>query len=123
MNTIHSENEKNLTTAINYYSAMCKKDFDTMINYLHDDVHFISPLGELRGKDAVSFAAKNFAGMLQDMQIKSQFANGNQIMLTYDVILHEPIGKFRSATLMEFTDQLISKIELFYDARPFEQKS
>jgi hypothetical protein len=34
----------------------------------------------------------------------------------------DPIGKLRAAVLMEFTDQLISKIELFYDGRPFEKK-
>jgi hypothetical protein len=43
-------------------------------------------------------------------------------MFAYDMIVPAPIGKFRPALLMEFTDRLISKIELFYDCRPFEEK-
>lgn len=43
-------------------------------------------------------------------------------MLASDFMFHEPIGKLRAAVLMEFTNQLISKIELFYDGRPFEEK-
>ena len=41
-------------------------------------------------------------------------------MFAYDFMFPEPIGKLRAAVLMEFKDQLISKIELFYDGRPFE---
>lgn len=43
-------------------------------------------------------------------------------MFAYDFMFPEPIGHLRSAVLREFTDQLISKIELFYDARPLEEK-
>lgn len=41
-------------------------------------------------------------------------------MFAYDMIALDPIGKFRASALMDFTDQLISKIELFYDATPFQ---
>ncbi|KJV58176.1 hypothetical protein RFEPED_0551 [Rickettsia felis str. Pedreira] len=34
----------------------------------------------------------------------------------------EPIGIFRGASLLSFNENLISRIELFYDARPFEKK-
>jgi hypothetical protein len=43
-------------------------------------------------------------------------------MFAYNMIVPAPIGQFRAAVLMEFTDQLISKIELFYDVSPFEKK-
>lgn len=122
MNTTSFESNDNLTIAESYYNAMLAKDFDKMASCLHDDVHFIAPLAEMNGKDAVVTAAKNFGGILQDIQIKSRFSSGNQIMFAYDMIVPASIGKFRAAVLMEFTDRLISKIELFYDARPFEKK-
>jgi hypothetical protein len=122
MNTTNSESDNNLKSAENYYNAMLAKDFDKMANYLHDNVHFIGPLAEMHGKDAVVSAAKNFGGILQDIQIRSRFAADNQIMFAYNMIVPAPIGKFRAAVLMEFTDRLISKIELFYDASPFEEK-
>ena len=40
--------------------------------------------------------------------------------MAYDFIFPEPIGKLRASVLMDFKDQLINKIELFYDGRPFE---
>lgn len=112
----------NLNLAENYYNAMLAKDFDKMANYLHNNVHFIGPLAEMHGKDAVVTAAKNFGGILQDIQIRSRFASHDQIMFAYDMVVPAPIGKFRAAVLMEFTDRLISKIELFYDASPFQEK-
>ncbi len=112
----------NLNLAENYYNAMLAKDFDKMANYLHNNVHFIGPLAEMQGKEQIVTAAKNFGGILQDIQIRSRFAAGDQIMLAYDMVVPAPIGKFRAAVLMEFTDRLISKIELFYDASPFQEK-
>ena len=122
MNTIYDENHKHLSIAENYYHAMLQKDFDTMASCLHPDVHFIGPLAEMRGKEAVVSAAKNLSQILSNIQIRSRFAAGHQIMFAYDFMFPEPIGKLRSAVLMEFTNQLISKIELFYDGRPFEEK-
>ena len=112
----------NLSLAENYYNAMLAKDFDKMANYLHNNVQFIGPLAEMQGKEQIVTAAKNFGGILQDIQIRSRFAAGDQIMLAYDMVVPAPIGKFRAAVLMEFTDRLISKIELFYDASPFQEK-
>lgn len=112
----------NLSLAESYYNAMLTKDFEKMASYLHDNVHFIGPLAEMQGKEPIVTAAKNFGGILQDIQIRSRFASHDQIMFAYDMVVPLPIGKFRAAVLMEFTDQLISKIELFYDASPFQEK-
>lgn len=122
MNTTNSKSDNNLKVAESYYSAMLKKDFDTMSSYLDENIHFIGPLAEMHGKDSVVSAAKNLSQILQDIHIRSKFSENNQIMFTYDFKFPEPIGKLRAAVLMEFTNQLISKIELFYDGRPFEEK-
>ena len=110
-----------LSIAENYYMAMVAKEFDKMATCLHDDVHWSGPLAKMHGKEAVIMAAKNFGEILRDIQISSRFAANNQIIFAYDMILSPPIGTFRAAALMEFKDHLISKIELFYDARPFEE--
>jgi hypothetical protein len=122
MTTMNDENNNNLATAINYYHAMVQKNFDAMASYLHKDVLFIGPLSNMSGKDAVVSAAKNLSQILGDIKIRTKFASHNQIMLAYDFMFPDPIGKLRAAVLMTFTDQLISEIELFYDARPFEEK-
>ena len=76
----------------------------------------------MHGKEPIVTAAKNFGGILQDIQIRSRFSSDNQIMFAYDMVVPAPIGKFRAAVLMEFKGRLISKIELFYDASPFQEK-
>lgn len=122
MSSTSFEVNKNLTSAESYYNAMLEKDFVKMASFLHDSVHFIGPLAEMYGKDAVVSAARNFGRVLEGIHIRSRFTNHNQVMLAYDMVLPKPIGNFRAAVLMEFTDYLISKIELFYDGRPFEEK-
>lgn len=120
MNTIlNTVAQANLKAALSYYNAMQAKDFDSMANYLSDDIRLIGPLAEINGKAEVLAAAKNFAGMLKEIQIRSKFSDNHQVMLAYDMIVPEPIGKFRAAALMDFENSKITKIELFYDSRPF----
>ena len=125
MNTTLNTNaaaQANLKAALSYYKAMQAKDFDTMANYLGDTICLISPLAEINGKEEVLTAAKNFGGMLVDIHIRSKFADNSQVMLAYDMIVPDPIGKFRAAALMDFENGKITRIELFYDARAFEVK-
>ena len=114
--------QTNLNMALSYYSAMQNKDFDTMAKFLSDNICLISPLAEIKGKKEVLIAAQNFGDMLADIQIRSKFSNNDQVMLAYDMIVPEPIGKFRAAALMSFKENKITRIELFYDARAFEVK-
>jgi len=118
-----TESEKNLMVAQDYYRAMLQKNFAEMEECLHPDIHFISPLAEMSGKEAVVSAAKNLSQILSNIEIRAKFACDNQVMLAYDFMFPKPIGKLRSAVLMEFTHKLISKIELFFDGRAFEKKS
>ncbi len=123
MDIISFDMNYNLKSAENYYNAILAKDFDKMASFLHDEIHFIAPLAEMHGKEAVVLAAKNLSGILQDIHIRSRLAHQNQIMFAYDFIFPAPVGKLRAAVLMEFTEQLISKIELFYDGRSFIEQS
>lgn len=122
MNTTSYENNSNLTIAETYYHQMLQKNFAAMEACLHPDVYFIGPLSQMQGKAAVVEAAKNLSQVLTDIEIRAKFSLDNQIMLAYDFIFPAPIGKLRAAVLMEFNNQLISKIELFFDGRPFEKQ-
>lgn len=122
MNTMKCERDSHLAVATNYYDAMVQKNFDAMASCLHPDVLFRGPLAEMSGKMAVVSAAKNLSQILGGIKIRAKFASGHQIMFAYDFMFPEPIGKLRAAVLMEFTNELISKIELFYDGRPFEER-
>lgn len=114
--------DQNLEVALHYYRHLLDKNFEAMENCVHPAVSFLSPLVEMSGRAAVISSAKNLSQTLQDIEIRAKFEMGNRIMLAYDFIFPEPIGKLRSAVLMELTEKLISKIELFFDGRPFLEK-
>lgn len=121
MNAISNEKNNHLTVAEKYYEYMLNNNFDAMTECLHPDVIFISPLDEMTGREAIVSAAKKFTQILENIEIRFKLSNGNQIMLVYDFILPDPINRLRSAGLMEFKNGQISKIELFYDGRPFDK--
>ncbi|MDZ5761792.1 Nuclear transport factor 2 family protein [Candidatus Cyrtobacter comes] len=111
----------NVSLAESYYNAMLAKDFDRMASYLHDNVYFIGPLVEMHGKDAVVTAVKNFGRSLQDIYIRSRFADGDQIMFAYDMVVPDPIGKFRSAVLMNSRIGSSLKSNCFMTPDPFKK--
>jgi hypothetical protein len=114
--------EKNVTSAIAYYQAMNNKDLSIIKKYLHPEVRLISPLADVTGKDAVLNSVKHFLDVFKKLTIRAQCSNGDQVMLAYDLDCPAPIGLFRGAVLLTFQEGLIIRYELFYDARPFEEK-
>lgn len=112
----------NKAIAVAYYTAMKEKNVAGCEVLLHEDVQFVGPLATMIGKPAVVSAIKNFAAILKDINIRAAFGTEDQAMLAYDMVFPEPIGNLRAATLMNIKDGLIVKLELFYDARPFEKK-
>jgi ketosteroid isomerase-like protein len=113
--------EKNVTSAEAYYRAMNDKDAGGVARHLHPDVQFVGPMATLAGKDAVLEAAKRFMSLIKEIRIQAELASEDQVMLTYDGDFGEPIGICRTAVWMTLRDDLIARIEIFFDARPFEK--
>ncbi|MBL4817759.1 MAG: nuclear transport factor 2 family protein [Deltaproteobacteria bacterium] len=104
-----------------YYAAMVKKDLDELATYLHPDVRFSGFIGNVKGKETFLESLKKFVDFFETLKIRAKFGSGNQAMVVYDLKFPEPIGEVPTASLMTIEDGLISKIELFFDGRPFEQ--
>ncbi len=111
--------ERNVVSAEAYYQAMHNKDLVGVARHLHPDVRFLGPLADLTGKDAVLEAAKRFVSLTKSLKIRAKFGCDTAVMLAYDADFGEPIGICRTAVLMSFNDGLITRVELFFDARPF----
>lgn len=110
----------NITLVETYYQNMMEKNFEAMEKCLHDDVDFIGPLSTMSGKEAVVNAAKNLSAMCESIIIKAKFSAADQVMLAYDFYFPKSIGKLPAAVLMNIKNNQISRIELFYDGRPFD---
>ena len=76
----------------------------------------------MEGKEAVLEATKRFITLFKTLKVRAKAGLGEQAIVVYDLECPAPIGLFSTAVLMTFQEGLILKIELFYDARPFEKK-
>jgi len=112
-------NKTNVAIAEAYYTAVGKKDIAGIERYLHPDVQFIGPLAKMTGKEAVLEATKKFSAFFNTLTIRAKFGSGDQAVVVYDLDFPAPIGNLSSAALMTFQGGVVTRIELFFDARPF----
>lgn len=113
--------QNNTQTALNYYKSLNNRDINTLATYLHPQVHLISPFSEITGIDAVSAAAKDFTSLFNSLIVKEHFEQAGRVMIVYDLDCPLPVGSVRTAVLMTFKDDLIARIELFFNPEPFKQ--
>ncbi len=111
----------NRDVALAYYHAMGKKDLGGIAPYLDPAVTLMSPLGTLEGKDAVLTASKGFTDLFTSLTIRTVSSDGDHVFLAVDLDCPEPIGLFRTVVLLTCKNGLITRSELFYDARPLER--
>ncbi len=112
----------NVATAEAYYKAMGNKDLAGVGQYLHPKIEFLGPLANLTGKEVVLEGLKNLFKVVNGVTMRAKFGTGDRVMLAYDLHCLAPIGDLHVAALMTFKEDLIGRIELFYDARAFERK-
>ena len=112
----------NTNIAKSYYQAMNDKDLNAVISYLHPEIKFTSPFGTKQGKDEVTEAVKGFLTIFNTLKVNEISEAENYVMLTYTIDCPQPIGTFRAAVLMYFDENLISSIELFFNASIFDKR-
>jgi hypothetical protein len=103
-----------------YLAAWKRKDADGIARLLHPDVHLKSPITDSEGRESFLVMCRKAFPRLEDIVIRAKFASETQAITVYDFVLNEPIGLTRTANLMTFEGELIRSVELFFDARPFE---
>lgn len=115
--------EKNLISAVTYYQAMNDKNLAGMEKLLHPNIRFLGPLADVTGKNAyLESIEKFFLPSFNELTIRAKFASGDQAMLVFDLDCPAPIGILRTAVLISFKDDLITRIEAFFDPRPIVAK-
>lgn len=110
---------KKINIAEAYYQAMGEKDIAAVGQYVHSEVEFIAPLAKAKGKEAILEAARRFTTLFHTLTIYAKLEGEGKVVIIYDLDCPSPIGSIRTASLLSFKEDLISRIELFYDPRPF----
>ena len=112
----------NVTLAEEYYTLIGEKNADAIKKYLHPEVKLSGPLGVAKGKEEVYQTTYNFMQMIRSLKLRASFGKGDQVMVVHDSDIPGLVGSFPGAVLLSFRSELISKIELFYDASRVQDK-
>lgn len=112
----------NVALAEEYYTLIGEKNAEGIKKYLHPDVELYGPLAVLKGKETVFKAASNFINMIKSLTIRAKFGAGDQAMIVCDSVIPGMAESFPSASLLSFRDELIVRIELFYDGGRLVEK-
>jgi hypothetical protein len=106
-----------------YYVAMGNKNAKDLEKYLHPDIELIAPMGEITGKERVFDAAKNFMNIFDSLEIRQTFENNtNSVMIVFDFFCPSPVGKCRTAAMVCVKNNLIARLEIFYDSEPLRDR-
>jgi len=100
-----------------YYTALGEKNIEKVKGYLHPDIQFTDPQETVTGRESVLKAALEFTGIFKNLEIRSAFGSEQQAMVVYEVEIPGLFDKLQAASLMNFQEGLISRIELFYDSK------
>ena len=94
-----------------------------MAQYLDKNVQLTSPLSDLNGKAAVLEAIEKHLSFFYMLTIRLVLAENENAMLLIDMAFPEPIGSLQTAVHLTLHDELITHIELFFDARKFDKRT
>ncbi|MBS4169175.1 nuclear transport factor 2 family protein [Parachlamydia sp. AcF125] len=114
--------KNNLAIARAYYTTLREKEIDKTEKFLHPNVQIIGPLAKMMGKETVLEALKKFTNIFKTLTIRQAFAAEDQAVIIYDLECPAPIGTVPTAAFVTLQKELITKIELFFDGRPFDKK-
>jgi hypothetical protein len=105
-----------------FYEAYCRaaetKEASHVAPYLHPDLRFSGPLAKNEGKETYLKKLDEFLSLCKKISIRAKCYGPNQLMLVYEVEFSETLV-CPTAAYVTFKDDLVSTIELFFDARPF----
>lgn len=111
-----------IAIAVSYYTALGEKNLEEVKRYLHPNICFTDPQEQVIGKEAVLKAATGFSTIFKTLTIRAKFGSENQAVIIYDVEIPNFTKLLRAASLLSFQEGLISKIDLIYNTRCFEEK-
>lgn len=113
---------KSEALAAAYYKQIGEKNAEGFKKYLHPDVEFYSPLGNVQGKEGVGDVTTHFMNAIDSLKIRATFGADETAMVVYNVDIPGIAKEFPGASMLHFLDGLIVRIELFYDSRPVVEK-
>jgi len=120
-----AKEERNMTTVNaseiveSYRAALGKGDFAAARKLMQDDMTFQGPLDTFNTADQYLEASKRLASIIQRIDLKKVFVDGDDVCVLYDMVTNTPAGTAFIAEWYQVKDGKIAALRAVFDARPF----
>ncbi len=108
-------NVAELTTSY-YENFTCRGDFASIP--MADDLRFDGPMHTYRDGDRYRRDCGQLAAMVQGIEIRHQFFEGDRVHTVYDFDLGLPSGPVASSETLRFVDGVLVAVDLIIDSTP-----
>ena len=102
-----------------FQQAMGRGDFAAARSLLRDDLSFRGPIGDFEDADRLIGALKKLQSVIERVDIKKIFADGNDVCVLFDLVTKTPAGDALVAEWYRVEDGRIAMMRAMFDARPF----
>jgi hypothetical protein len=102
-----------------YQAALGAGDFAAARKLMRDDMTFEGPLDTFDTADAYLEAVKQLASIIQRIDLKKVFVDGEDVCVLYDMVTNSPAGTAFIAEWYQVMGGQISALRAVFDARPF----
>jgi len=106
-----------------FMGAMGKGDFAEARRYLHDNLSFRGPIDTFDKPEPYLQALGKLHKMVERVDMKKMFVDGNDVCLLYDLVTNTPAGTSFVCEWMQVRGDKIASIRVVFDARPFAAMS
>src|SRR5215468_2222858 len=102
-----------------YRTAIAAQDFATARKLMRDDMTFRGPLDTFHTADAYLEAVKRLAAIIQRIDLRKVFVDGDDVCVLYEMVTNTPAGTAFIAEWYQVAEGQISALQVVFDARPF----
>jgi hypothetical protein len=102
-----------------FQQALGKGDFISARKYLHDDLAFRGPIDAFDKPEPYLEALKKLHSMVQRVDVKKMFVDGNDVCMLYDLVTNTPAGTAFVSEWFQVKSDRITSIRVVFDGRPF----
>lgn len=102
-----------------YQMALGKGDFATARTFMRDDMSFQGPFDTFNSADDYLGALKQLATIVQRIDLKKVFVDGDDVCVLYDMVTNTPAGTAFIAEWYHVEGGTIASLRAVFDGRPF----
>lgn len=104
---------------MSYQAAMAKGDMKGARALLSDHLSFEGPFDRFNAPEPYLAALGQLAPMIERVDMKATFHDGDDVALFYDLVTKTPAGTAPCAERYRVKDGKITHIQVYFDGRPF----